>query len=518
MGYRRMTEELLYQIRVRSTAGESCRSIAAALQLDKKTVLQYLRGIGSLSFPADLDFAGTLALLSTILPTNHKPQPAFDCLVPYAGEIKDLIAGNKDEHRDRMKPKTAWEVVRRRHELSGKTSYETFKRFMRESPLVRHVPEAVARIEVNPGEEAQIDYGKVGTRLVGTHRTAVYAFCGILSASRLPYLQFGSSQDQVAFSVAIAAMFSFWGGVPRRINLDNLLSGILKPDVYDPTVNRTFAELCDHYGTLADPARIRAPKDKGKVERSIPVARELYKQLCSLYPDASPDELNAHAARWCREEYGRKRHGTTGVAPMEAFEQCEKSALRPLPAAPFVPASWTTATVHPDQFIRVQGTYYGLPAAYIGRQVEIRSTASLVAIYHEHRIIRQYPVLSQRRNYLPEDFPAWAQPFAPGSFGTFLAAKADALAPSAGRYIRAVLADQRNLGLRRAQGCLTILARETGHPDFERIINQAATQHIYIPGRLQYLFTAPVSGNLLPFPVSGLGQAMARHATYYTGP
>jgi len=512
-----MIEELLYQILVHYKAGESCRAIASALRLDKKTIIRYIHSIKQLSFPDDLDFVATLAILSTILPANRKPQPAYDCLVPYAQEIKDLIGGNKNEHRQGMRPKTAWEVIRRRHELTGKTSYETFKRFMRESPLLRSVPEAIARIEVNPGEEAQIDYGKVGTREFCAQRKTVYAFSGVLSASRLPYIQFGTSQDQVAFAVSVASMFSFWGGATKRINLDNLLSGVLNADVYDPTINRTFAELCDCYGTIADPARVRAPKDKGKIERIIPLARELYKRLCSLYPDASLDELNAHARSWSSEEYGRKTHGTTGIAPMDAFEQSEKSLLRPLPDAPFVPAFWATATVHPDQFIQVRGKYYGLPAAYIGKHVEVRSTPALVTIYYEHHVIRQFPVSTQRRIYLPEDFPPWAQPFVPGSYGAFLVAKADDLAPQAGRYIRAILSEQGNLGIRRAQGCLAILERHAQHPGFERILRQAETQRVFIPRRLRALFEAPDVLNLLPFPVSDLGKAMARNATYYTG-
>ena len=517
MGYRRVIEELLYQILVHYKAGDSCRAIAVALGLDKKTVIHYVHSIENLSFPADLDFVATLAILSTMLPANRKPQPAYDCLMPYAEEIKDLVDGNKNEHRQGMKAKTAWEVIRRRHELSGKTSYETFKRFMRESPLLRRIPDAVARIEVNPGEEAQIDYGKVGTREFYQQRKTVYAFSGILSASRLPYIQFGTSQDHVAFAVSVASMFSFWGGVTKRINLDNLLSGVLKADICDPTINRTFAELCDYYGTVADPARVRAPKDKGKIERIIPVARELYKRLCSLYPDASLDELNVHSLAWCREEYGRSVHGTTGIAPLEAFEQIEKPALRPLPDTPFVPASWKTATVHPDQFIQVHGKFYGLPAAYIGRHVEVKSTQALVTIYHEHRVVRQYPVSTQRRNYLAEDFPAWAQPFTPGSFGAFLAAKADALAPHAGRYIRAMLSEQGNLGIRRAQGCLAVLERHRQYPGFERVLRQAEAQRIFIPSRLRALFEVPDTLNLLPFPVSDLGKAMARNATYYTG-
>jgi len=91
------------------------------------------------------------------------------------------------------------------------------------------------------------------------------------------------------------------------------------------------------------------------------------------------------------------------------------------------------------------------------------------------------------------------------------------MAPQAGRYIRAMLSEQGNLGIRRAQGCLAILERNAQHPGFERILRQAETQRVFIPRRLRALFETPDTLNLLPFPVSDRGRAMARNATYYTG-
>jgi len=78
--------------------------------------------------------------------------------------------------------------------------------------LAPHVP-AVARIEVNPGEETQIDYGSVGTIPEQDHFRRVSAFVGVLSASRLPFIQFCTTQDQVSFSRAVSDMFSFYQGV-----------------------------------------------------------------------------------------------------------------------------------------------------------------------------------------------------------------------------------------------------------------------------------------------------------------
>jgi transposase len=59
------------------------------------------------------------------------------------------------------------------------------------------------------------------------------------------------------------AAFEFFGSAPREIRLDNLKTGVLRADIYDPQLNRSYAELAQHYGVLLDPCRAGKPKDKG---------------------------------------------------------------------------------------------------------------------------------------------------------------------------------------------------------------------------------------------------------------
>jgi len=58
---------------------------------------------------------------------------------------------------------------------------------------------------------------------------------------------------------------------------DNLKTGVDKSDLYDPKINRTYAELAAHYDCLIDPARAFKPKDKPRVRtpdmRSEPASR-----------------------------------------------------------------------------------------------------------------------------------------------------------------------------------------------------------------------------------------------------
>lgn len=518
MGYRRVKTELLWAIYSRLRMGESNRKIGLALGLDKKTVNQYAVKITELALPSGLAYDQLLERFAAVLPRNAKPKPAVDIFVPLSDEIRTLIAGNKAEHQPGMKPKTAWEVISRRYRLAGKTSYESFKRFVRTQSLVAIPVQFKPRIETEPGQEVQVDYGKVGTKEIEARRRVVNAYCGKLSASRLPYIEFVFSQDEVSFAQSTAKMFSYYGGVTVRIVLDNLKAGVLSADIYDPTLNRTFAELCDHYGVMPDPARPAAPKDKGKVERLVPDARELFRRLDALYPDASLAELNEQALLWCREEYGRKKHGTTGTPPLQAFTEIEQPCLKSLPAEPFVPARWLIAKVHPDQFIQIKGHSFGLPVRYIGKQVDVRLTSNLITIYYEHRIVRQYPASAKRQSYLPEDFPAFAQPFKPGSYAAFLVGKAELFGGQTGTFVRAMLESGGNLALRRAQGCLSLIEKHKNDRGFSHVLGLAIAKQIFVPDRLRVLFEDDAAQNVLAFPVSEAGKAMARGAAYYAGP
>lgn len=518
MGYRKVNEELLWCVYSRLRTGDSNRKIASTLRLDRKTVDHYAERLGALDLPVGLSYIELLERLKPVVPANAKPKPATLFLAPYADEIRLLITGDKENGKSPMKAKTAWDVVSHRHDLTGKTSYETFKRFVREHNLTEARSVAVPRIETEPGEEVQIDYGKAGMKNVASRRRAINAYCGILSCSRLPFVQFVLTQDEVSFAQSTADMFTFYGGVTGRINLDNLKSGVLNADIYDPTLNRSFAELCEYYGVIADPARAASPKDKGKIERFVQVARELFRKLDALYPEASLDELNEHARAWCLEEYGQRKHGTTGIPPRTAFEDIERSCLQLLPAKPFVPARWTMAKVHPDQFIQTNGKQYGLPATLIGSRVSVRTTQSLVSIYHSNRLVRQYPVTNKRRYFLPDDFPGYAQPFKVGSYASFLVGKAELLGPQATQLIKGMLESGGNLAIRQAQGCLSLIEAHRHDNGLSHVLGKAISEHVYNPRRLKVLFEADASQNLIVFPVSETGKAMARTAAYYTGP
>lgn len=142
--------------------------------------------------------------------------------------------------------------------------------------IATHFAEEVARERVtvprgpvDAGSEAQIDYGRLGMWFdpATARRVAVWAFVMVLAFSRHLFVRPVIRMDQTAWCACHVAAFEFFDGVPARLVCDNLRTGVDKPDLYDPQINRSYAELASHYATLVDPARARKPKDKPRVER-----------------------------------------------------------------------------------------------------------------------------------------------------------------------------------------------------------------------------------------------------------
>ena len=164
------------------------------------------------------------------------------------------------------------------------------------------------------------------------------------------------------------AAFEFFGGVPARLVPDNLKTGVDKPDLYDPKINRSYAELAEHYGALIDPARARKPKDKPRVERPMPYVRDSFwrgREFVSL------QHMREQAIVWCKDVAGQRScRPLGGAAPASVFAAVEADALKPLPPKGFVVATWSTGIIGPDIHVKVGKTLYSVPWRHIGRRVD----------------------------------------------------------------------------------------------------------------------------------------------------
>jgi len=240
------------------------------------------------------------------------------------------------------------------------------------------------------GEQAQIDYGLLGRwadPVTGRVR-AIWAFAMVLCCSWYLFVRPVITMDQRAWTECHVAAFAFFGGVPARLVPDNLKTGVDRPDLYDPRINRSYSELAAHYGCLIDPARSRKPRDKAQVERPMPYIRDSFwrgREFTSL------EHMQAEAVRWSAEVAGQRScRPLDGAAPAAVFAAAEAGALAPLPRDPFVLAEWSRCKVGPDIHAKVGQSLYSVPWKHIGQTLDARSTATMVQLFSAGDLVKTH--------------------------------------------------------------------------------------------------------------------------------
>lgn len=441
----------------------SISQIAKALGYDRKTVRRFIRFGQSkgLSLETALpEKEDVLALLNGIEGGGGRTPQARSLLDQYLTELVELVG----DPNVGLLPKLAFEVLCERHALTGKVSYSSFKRFIQTHRSAFHSEQVTCRLEGEAGQELQIDYGRIGVFSDPSvnRRRVLSVFIGTLAHSRHKYVELVFTQDQTSFVSSHTRMFEYFGGVPRRIVLDNLKAGVIKPDLYDPRINRAYQELAEHYNFFIDTCRVARPQDKGKVERDVRTVRQAVRKLLVLNPGASIAELNHLVKNWCVQEYGRKRHGTTREQPYVVFTDRERPLLNALPADRFEIAQWKQATVHPDHYIQFNGKSYSVATAYVGKKVWIRATEHLVQVFYDNHLIKQHVKRNVLRHTDDEDFPENIRAVLGSGLHKHLLLRAEAIGEHFHRLIRGLLEVHAFITLRKVQGLIAIAEGEEG--------------------------------------------------------
>jgi len=455
MAFKSMDFMDIYELFRRWHAGQKINHIARNCNLDRKTVRKYVLLANKVGLSKEEPLPTKEELLPRLAPLlenqNQKPVPAQTVLLRYLQEISDLINGSAYA----LKPKIAFQVICERHGLEDQISYSSFKRFAKQHEIALNPGLATCRIEVAPGLEIQIDYGYMGYLFdpLAKKKRKVYAFIGTLSYSRHMFVQFVYKQDQQSFVASHVDMFEYFGGVTAKLIIDNLKAGVIKPDLYQPEINRIYQEMAEHYRTFIDTCRVRHPKDKGKVENQVPVVRQQFRKQLALNANTDIVLANQLVREWCLGKHGHRIHGTTQWQPLPIFESTEKQALLSLPEERFEIPLWKDATVHADHYIQFDKKTYSVPHDYIGKKVMVRGTTKLVQIYYKHQLIKQHIRLyTGYRQTDYNDFPENVQAALGEGLPKYLLDKAAKTSPHFGQLIKSVLEPHAFINLRKAQG------------------------------------------------------------------
>jgi hypothetical protein len=302
----------------------------------------------------------------------------------------------------------------------------------------------------------------------------------------------------------------------------NMSAAVVRADAKNPGINPSFSEYAQSRQFFVDPARVRHPRDKGRVENQVPFARERWFAGESFSDDLAV--LRGSAEHWCREVAGTRIHGTTRRVPREVFEAEEQSALLPAPEAPFDVPRWTEVKVHPDHHVQVARSLYSLPTAYIGRRMRARLDKKTVRLYlSAELIVCHQRVAPGKRSTDLSHYPEGKAAYASRSVDSLIA-RAQKLGEHVGIYAERLLAGPLPwTKMRQAYGLLRLCERYgidrvearcaralefdvIDVPRIERMLKQAQTAEESAP-----------AGRVVPLPTSRFARDPAAFATIFPG-
>lgn len=443
----------LSEIIRRKSSGQSISEISQASGRDRKTIRKYIWLHSEEVKARGEDSVLSGKILQTIVEKTRKSSARQKIFEPYHEEIKALLSDKKNK----LKIKSVYEVIQKRHEIK-ESSLSSFKRYVRSSNL-RRENYTTCRIEQKPGHEIQVDYALVGKLInpMTEKKAKAYVFIGTLSSSRHKYAEFVFKQDQKSFVESHVKMFKFFGGVTKTITLDNLKAGVIKPDLYDPKINRTYSEMAEHYGCFINPCRVASPKDKGKVERDVQTIREEFTKMLVLNPSLRLSEANYKIKDWLINEYGKRKHGTTQLQPFDFFTEVESPCLISLPVDAYEISEWKQAKVHPDCFIQVNKKSYSVPYQYVGKTLDVKVKSKMVEIYYKEELIKEHLIPKNNRQTDYDDFPENVGKALDGNLPSYLLREAEKISGKNLReLIEKLLTPHAFINLRRAQGIIAI--------------------------------------------------------------
>ncbi len=359
-------------------------------------------------------------------------------------------------------------------------SYDSVRRLLKRLGAVRPLP--MRRMECEPGQEAQVDFGS-GARIKTPEgkRRKTHVLRVVLSHSRKAYSEACFRQTAEDFLRVLENAFWHFGGVPKTVVVDNLKAAVLRPDWFDPDLNPKLQSFAQHYGTVILPTKPRMPRHKGKVERGVGYVQDNGLKAREF---ASLEAENQHLAHWEQNIADTRIHGTTKRHVGKVFREVEQAALLPLPAERFPFFHEAQRIVSRDGHIEVAKAYYSAPPEYLGRTVWARWDERLVRVFN-HRF--EQIALHVRR--APGKFSTLSEHIAPEKISgvergaAWLLRKIEVLGEHAHAWAQAMLKNRGIEGVRVLQGLLSLSTR---HP-CEAIDEACETALSYGAFRLQTL-------------------------------
>ncbi len=385
-------------LRLRFEAKRSARQVAESLRMARSTVGEYERRFtaAGLSWPlpptlSDSELERRLFPPPTSVPMESRPLPDWSVV-----------------HQELRRPGVTLMLLWDEYRACAPQGF-AYSWFCEHYRAWAGQLDLSMRQTHRAGEKLFVDYAgqsvAVIDRTTGEVRNA-QIFVAVLGASNYTFAEATWSQALPDWIGSHVRAFAYLEGVPEIVVPDNLRSGVSKAHRYEPDLNPTYQEMAAHYGVAVIPARVRKPRDKAKAEAGVLLVERWILAALRRQTFFSLAELNAAIRPLLKKLNGRPFKKLPG-SRQSALETIDRPALRPLPATPYVYATWKKVRVHIDYHVEVDGHYYSVPYALVKHALDVRLTDNTVECFHKGQRVASHPRSVRRGQHttLPEHMP-----------------------------------------------------------------------------------------------------------------
>ena len=314
---------------------------------------------------------------------EHKsPKPSASLILPFKETVESWL-------KQGIQSTTIYRALQRKFDFKG--SYSSVRRFAQQWD--QNIPKDVTVIlDFAPGEAAQVDFGS-GAKLFNNRTGKVepsWFFVMTLAWSRHQYAEMVFDQKVETWLECHRRAFEFFGGVPKRLIIDNLKSAICRASYHDPEVQRSYGELAEGYGFIIAPCPPHDPKKKGRVESGVKYIKRAFlplREFRDIY------DANRQLIGWVMGEAGNRTHGTTYEKPLTLFAETEQGLLQPLPDIPVQISVWAKVKVHGNCHVQYEKCRYSVPFKYVGQQLWMKITPTTSHVYFQYELVAIHPRL-----------------------------------------------------------------------------------------------------------------------------
>lgn len=425
MARRRLSMRKVKQIlRLKMEAGLSNRAIARAYKVGRETIRDYMIR----AHEAGLSWEQLCEMDEVSVEEQLFPK-----------------RGGKGRCSDKLNP--AWKSIHEEYKRKGVTLRLLWEEYYQSDPenaysysqfcnLYRQWRKKLSPVMVQSykgGEVAFVDYAGVSVpyieRLSGEIKEAC-VFVAALGASSFTYAEAQESQQLPCWISGHINAFEYFEGVTEVVVPDNLKSGVKSPCYYEPEINPVYDDLSIHYGFVVIPARVKAPRDKAKVETAVQVVERWVLAPLRKMTFFGIDEIN-EAMEPLLDNVNNRVMKHLERSRRQLFDCIDRPALKPLPQRPYENAERKMATVNINYHVAFNKHYYSVPYSLVNSQVEMRVTSKSVEIFHRGQRVASHlrddspgryttddshmPSNHRRRKekWSPERFIRWAHSIGP---------------------------------------------------------------------------------------------------------